>query len=199
MNYYQEITLLPDEENTPYFLWRKVYNQLHIALADVKNQHGIDGIGVSFPNYKYEEKDGKTFATLGNKLRIFAKTEQDLTTFNLSKWLEQLTDYVHIKSISPIPAEHGFVVVKRYRFKDFDKKVAEFAKFKGISEKDALAHCLEYKRPIKHYPFISLKSQTTNNDYKLSIWQETTEQVKAGSFNTYGINNMSNDVTVPHW
>ena len=66
MNFYQEITLIPDAEISPYFLWSKVYTQLHIALAHVKNQHGVDGIGISFPNYKYEEKDGKTFATATN-------------------------------------------------------------------------------------------------------------------------------------
>ena len=42
MNFYQEITLIPDAEISPYFLWSKVYTQLHIALADVKNQHGVD-------------------------------------------------------------------------------------------------------------------------------------------------------------
>lgn len=46
-------------------------------FTHVKNQHGVDGIGISFPNYKYEEKDGKTFATLGNK-RIFANTGDEL-------------------------------------------------------------------------------------------------------------------------
>ena len=50
MNFYQEITLIPDAEISPYFLWSKVYTQLHIALAHVKNQHGVDGIGISFPN-----------------------------------------------------------------------------------------------------------------------------------------------------
>ena len=67
MKYYQEVTLLPNEEITPNFLWSKVYNQLHLALADVKNKNGIDGIGISFPQYKFDEKNGKTFATLGSK------------------------------------------------------------------------------------------------------------------------------------
>ena len=200
MNFYQEITLIPDAEISPYFLWSKVYTQLHIALAHVKNQHGVDGIGISFPNYKYEEKDGKTFATLGNKLRIFANTGDELDKLALPVWLDRLIDYVHLTSIKEVGDKAtGHVIVRRYRYKDFDKKVSEFAKFKGISEKDALAHCLAHKRAIKHYPFITLKSQTTQNDYKLSIWQEVAKDEKSGSLNTYGMNNQSDAVTVPHW
>lgn len=200
MNFYQEITLIPDAEISPYFLWSKVYNQLHIALADVKNKHGIDSIGISFPNYKYEEKDGKTFATLGNKLRVFANTADEIDKLALAVWLARLIDYVHLTTVKEVGDKAtGNVVVRRYRYKDFDKKVAEFAQFKGISKKDALAHCLEHKRAIKRYPFISLQSKTNQFDYKLSIWQENAKEAKTGSFNTYGINNMSNDVTVPHW
>lgn len=200
MNFYQEITLIPDAEITPYFLWSKVYTQLHIALADVKNQHGIDGIGISFPNYKYEEKDGKTFATLGNKLRIFAHTADELEKLALPVWLARLVDYVHLSSIKEVGDKAtGHVIVKRYRYKDFDKKVTAFAQFKGISQKAALAHCCEHKRPIKRYPFITLKSETNHSDFKLSIWQEATQHPKTGGFNTYGINNQTNNVTVPHW
>lgn len=200
MNFYQEITLIPDAEITPYFLWSKVYNQLHIALADVKNTHGIDTIGISFPNYKFEEKGDKTFATLGNKLRVFANTKDELEKLALPAWLAQLTDYVHLTTIKEVGDKAtGYVIVRRYRYKDLDKKVAEFAKFKGISEKDALAHCREHKRPVKHYPFITLKSETNKSEYKLSIWQEKADEAKTGSFNAYGINNQSSEVTVPNW
>ena len=200
MKYYQEVTLLPNEEITPNFLWSKVYNQLHLALADVKNKNGIDGIGISFPQYKFDEKNGKTFATLGSKLRIFANTVDELDKLALPVWLSRLIDYVHLTTVKDVVDKAtGHIIVRRYRYKDFDKKVSEFAKFKGISEKDALAHCLEHKRPIKRYPFISLKSETNQSDYRLSIWQETANEAKTGSFNTYGINNMSNDVTVPNW
>lgn len=199
MKYYQEITLIADD--IPFFeLWSKVYTQLHIALADIKNQHGIDGIGISFPNYKYEEKDGKTFATLGNKLRVFANTIDELDKLALPVWLARLIDYVHLTTVKEVGDKAtGNVVVRRYRYKDFDKKVAEFAQFKGISEEKALAHCRTHKRPIKRYPFITLKSETNHSDFKLSIWQEATQHPKTGGFNTYGINNQSNNVTVPHW
>ena len=59
MKYYQEVTLLPNEEITPNFLWSKVYNQLHLALADVKNKNGIDGIGISFRSTNLTKKTAK--------------------------------------------------------------------------------------------------------------------------------------------
>ncbi len=38
------------------------------------------------------------------------------SNFNLAKWLERLTDYVHIKSIQPVPANvNRYSLVKRYR------------------------------------------------------------------------------------
>lgn len=95
MKFYQEITLIPDEEIAPYFLWSKVYTQLHIALADVKNTHGIDEIGVSFPQYRFEKQGNKTWATLGVKLRVFAQSEEALNKLNLAKWLERLS-LIHI-------------------------------------------------------------------------------------------------------
>ena len=51
LTHFQEITLIPDPDIAPYFIWSKLFNQLHIALADVKNKHNIDSIGVSFPDY----------------------------------------------------------------------------------------------------------------------------------------------------
>lgn len=52
MKYYQEITLIADEEITPYFLWGRVYAQIHIALVDNKNPQ----IGVGFPQYHFNKK-----------------------------------------------------------------------------------------------------------------------------------------------
>lgn len=199
MKYYQELTLI-NSEKPFYEIWSSIYQQLHIALADIKNTHGIDNIGISFPNYRYEEKNGKTFATLGDKLRIFAQNKEALEQLNLNKWLERLIDYVHIKTICEVGNQAiSHVVVKRYRYQNIEKKAKKFAKFKEISFEEALKHCQTYKQPLKHYPFINLKSETTQNPYKLAICQEVVDVPVVGTFNTYGINNFSNNVSVPHW
>lgn len=199
MNVYQELTILPDPEISPYFIWSKLYTQLHIALADVKNKHGIDSIGVSFPGYRYEEKDGKTFATLGSKLRVFAPDAQTLETLNPNQWLERLSDYVHIKSIAPVPQNTGHVVVKRYHHINKNKQAKAFAEFKGIDFNEALAHCLAHKRGNVPYPFINMKSEDNQQMFKLCICQQEVQAPVDGRFNTYGINTGDSQVTVPAW
>lgn len=199
MKYYQEITLIEGDKRL-YDVWSDVYTQIHIALADIKNKHDIESVGVSFPNYRYEEKENKAFAMLGNKLRVFAPNKEYLAELNLNKWLDRLTDYVHIKSIKEVgnqAKEH--VVVRRYRFKNVEKQAEQYAKHKGISYEDALAWCLQYKQSSKPYPFINLKSETNKQNYKLSIIQETVDSPTEGNFNQYGINNASGNTTVPNW
>lgn len=74
MTHFQEITIIPDPEIAPYFIWSKLFTQFHIALAEMKNEHGIESIGVSFPDYHYDEK-GKS-SKLGLKLRVFAPSQK---------------------------------------------------------------------------------------------------------------------------
>lgn len=38
MKYYQDITLLPDTEIPLHFLLSKVFSQIHLEFADVKNR-----------------------------------------------------------------------------------------------------------------------------------------------------------------
>ncbi|WP_341461706.1 type I-F CRISPR-associated endoribonuclease Cas6/Csy4, partial [Moraxella osloensis] len=40
MKFYQELTIIPEPEISPYVVWSQIFTQLHIALADVKNSHG---------------------------------------------------------------------------------------------------------------------------------------------------------------
>ena len=199
MNYYQEVTLIEGDKKL-YELWSDVYNQIHIALAEAKNEHNIDTIGVSFPNYRYEEKGDKVFASLGDKLRVFAPSQKDLKTLNLDKWLERLTDYVHVKRISEVSdkaKEH--IVVRRYRHKNVLKQAEAFAEHKGITLEAALIHCAKHKQDNKPYPYINLRSISNNQPYALSIIQEMADNETQGSFNSYGINNAADKVTVPHW
>lgn len=200
MNYYQELTLIPDAEISPYFLWSKVMTQLHIGLADVKNQHGIDSIGISFPNYRYEQKDNKTLATLGNKLRIFAKSQADLDKLALPIWFARLIDYVHLTSIKAVgdkPTAH--LVVRRYRHKSLHNTIKNYAKYHKISYNDAKKVCEQYPPKPIDYPYIRLKSIHSGNPFLLFIHQTCVDTPTAGAFNTYGMNNMTTANTVPHW
>ena len=200
MKYYQEITLLDSDEKSIYEIWSEVYMQLHIALADVKNKCDIDTIGVSLPNYRYEEKKGQVFAMLGNKLRIFAQSQKDLETLNLDKWLERLTDYVHAKGIKEVPMDKvkSHVSVHRYRFKPVEVQAQTLSDKLQVGYDEAMAIVAKRKSEMA-LPFIQMRSQTNNHNYQLKVLQQPCTEANAGSFNTYGMNGMSSQVTVPHW
>jgi CRISPR-associated endonuclease Csy4 len=88
MNFYQELTLLPTDDIGHYFLWSKIYQQLHLALVELTGGQG-GSVGFSFPEYSANQP------RLGRKLRVFAPTEAQLTQCNVRKWLERLSDYCH--------------------------------------------------------------------------------------------------------
>ncbi len=198
MNYYQEITLIEGDKRL-YEIWSDVFNQIHIALADIRNKHNIESIGVSFPSYRYEEKNGQTFAMMGNKLRIFAHNQKDLETLSLNDWLARLTDYVHIKDIKEVGDKAtGYVSVHRYRFKPIETQVDSLAKKMKISNDEATAIVAKRKAELK-LPFIRMYSESNKTHYPLQILQQPCKEKVMGSFNVYGMNGMTGHVTVPQW
>ena len=199
LNYYCELTIIPDPEIAPYFIWSKVFHQIHIALADIKNKHDIESIGVSFPDYHYDDRNEQS-SKLGLKLRVFAPSQKDLETLNLDNWLLQLTDYVHIKGIKDVPTDKitGYVSVHRYRFKPIEVQVESLAKKMEISNDEAMAIVVKRKAELK-LPFIRMFSESNKTYYPLQILQHPSEREITGSFNVYGMNGMRNAVTVPHW
>lgn len=56
MKYYLELKLLPDDDISAHFLLAKVYTQLHIAFAEIKNAEHKINIGVSFPQYRFNQE-----------------------------------------------------------------------------------------------------------------------------------------------
>lgn len=197
MNYYQELTIIPQGEDiSPYFIWSKLYTQLHIAFVEHKDNNDQVPYGVSFPQYRVDHKGDKTFMTLGTKLRVFAHNESELEQLNLAKQLERLSDYVHISSIKAVPDKVAHLHVMRDRKKAFcPKRNKAYADRRGISEKEAKAHFMKTSQRLP-LPFIQLKSETNNQLFTLNINQKPADKLETGAFNTYGLSRTS---TVPHW
>lgn len=199
LNYFQEITIIPDPDIAPYFIWGKLFTQLHIALAHVKNNHKIDAIGISFPDYHYDDKNEQS-SKLGLKLRVFAPNQKDLETLNLDNWLSRLTDYVHVKGIKDVPRDKimGYVSVHRYRFKPIEVQTQTLADKLKVSYEEAMAIVLKRKAELK-LPFIRMFSESNKTHYPLQILQQPSEEDVTGGFNVYGMNGMRDNVTVPQW
>ena len=207
MHYYIELTLIKDSEISPYFIWSKLYTQLHLAFVEMQDANARVPIGVSFPEYKVGESKGKKLILLGSKLRIFSQDEATLSKLNLPKWLARLGDYIHIKSIQLVPENvQNHLVVSRYRPKSNIELVARrIVKRKQIALNLAIAYLntLDEAKKLKGYeqkwepfPYIQMKSLSGKQDFSLCISQTTVDEIKGGVFSTYGLSSQS---TVPHW
>ena len=195
MKYYQEITLIDQAEISSYFIWSKLYTQLHIALAEIKDTNDKVNIGVSFPQYRFNQE--KSIGFLGTKLRLFAPNEADLKKLDLKKWLDRLTDYVHITSIREVPENvKGYAIYKRKQVKTNATRLARHRVKRGdIGFDEALAR---YSNVVTttDLPYIQMLSLSTSDEqdkkrFKLFIEKQNAEQSEIQVFSTYGLSSVS--------
>jgi len=203
MNYYIEVTLLSNEEIPLHFIWQKVYQQLHLALAKNKISEHESAIGISFPKY------GDEPFPLGDKLRLFAQTEEQLQKFDVGKWLNCLTDYTHYTSIREVPSGvDAFVCFKRKQFKTNVERLARRrVKRKEETFEQAMKHFDDFKDQESKLPFVYMTSLSTGKDtvpperkkFRLFIEKVDAEKAQAGTFNCYGLSSRDSDkqATVP--
>lgn len=191
MKYYQEITLIPDAEIPPDFLWTKVYAQIHLAFAERENIEHKQIYGISFPEYA----DG----TIGKKARVFAPEEADLKKLDLKKALRRLSDYVHTTSIREVPKSKvkGYVKFTRYQpDSSIARKARRYTKrHPEVTEKEAFK-LLNQREEKYDLPFIQLKSLSTGQIFNLFIKKEEKKEEGQGEFTSYGL---SKGVAVPEF
>ncbi|AYO55012.1 type I-F CRISPR-associated endoribonuclease Cas6/Csy4 [Acinetobacter wuhouensis] len=200
MKFFQEITLIDQAEISPYFIWSKLYNQLHIGLAEIKDANEKVNIGLSFPKYIYEQGDEakKSKVHLGDKLRIFAATQADLEKLNISKWLDRLTNYLHITSVREVPEAKisGYATYSRKQVKTNAERLARHRVKRGdIGFDEALAR---YSNVVTttDLPYIQMKSLTSDKSFKLFIEKKSATKSETQVFSTYGLSSVS---TVPEF
>ena len=191
MKCYLDITLLPNADIALYFLWEKVYQQLHLALVETQDANKHVKAGVAFPEYNEERFH------LGSKLRLFAPSSNDLEAVNINQWLSRLTDYVHITSIRDVPDKvKGYAHFKRLQLKSNNGRLARRkTKREGMSIEEATAYFNGRKEQYSRAPFIQIKSLSSEKRYRLMIIRENVDTSQTGQgFSTYGLSAKS---TVP--
>jgi len=190
MKYYRELTLLLQEDVDLYFIWQKLYQQIHLALVGNKKDDNASSIGVSFPEY-----DANKFS-LGTKLRIFAEKEQTLEHMQCERWLNRLSDYVHLSRIKPVPEKlAGHACFKHIKLKGNKEKLARRrTKRKGETLQQALSHFENFEEQRTNLPYINMTSQTNRQRFRLFIEKQAMEQPQTGLYSCYGL---SNTTTVP--
>ncbi len=196
MKYYLEITLIDGGDEPLYFIWSKLYAQLHLALVEVKNHNDKSNIGVSFPEYRFNEEKGIGF--LGAKLRLFANSEEELRNLKINDWLTRLSDYLHITSIREVSAHKitGHTTFSRKQVKTNADRLARHRVKRGDIDFDEAVKRYQNIVTTSNLPFIQLKSLTNQHPFRLFIQKENRVDAKNSSFNSYGL---SVDATVPEF
>ena len=185
MKYYIEITLLDEQEENLFKLWSRLFTQIHLGLVEIQDQEKQSPIGISFPEYFMGEK----FGVLGSKLRLFANEKLELIKFDAKKWLDRLSDYVHLSGIREVPQKiDGYAIYNRYQPKGNKEKLARrYAKRHQMDYDEALK--LYEKSPDKSTtkPFIRLKSLSNKQIFSLWIQKFATSEANYQKFSTYGL------------
>lgn len=190
MKHYKEVTLLPNEEIPIYYLWEKLYQQLHIALAKIKQPDNSIGIGISFPGF-----DNK-LNHLGCTFRLFAMEKQVLENLNMTNWLSRLKDYITDTEILEVPEKvDSYACFMRTQPKSNNSRLARrMAKRKGISYEQAISYFEGRTEQTTKLPFINMKSDSSNHKFRLFIKMVESDELVTGEFNSYGL---SKTATVP--
>ncbi|QEW06038.1 type I-F CRISPR-associated endoribonuclease Cas6/Csy4 [Nitrincola iocasae] len=209
MNVYQDITLLPDADIAAGFLWQKLYQQVHIALVEHKVGDNQSTIAISFPEY------GQKGFPLGSKLRLFAPEQAQLEKLNIAGYLSRLLDYVHLKSIQPVPSSTtGYASFVRHHAKGharIEKDEREKAELWARKSGKSLEECLETLAKTRpqadnKLPFIWMESQETKKrdaalDGKFPLFISMIEYKvdRTGKLNCYGLSYPQYPVALPQF
>ncbi len=200
MKVYQEIILRPSSEIPHYFLWEKLFQQIHLALVETKivRKDVVNGMekdieyseyGVSFPQYNNQMN------ALGCRLRVFAISEEKMDQLNLERWLKRLVDYCQHSQTRTVPVNTMHSRFQRRQFvANSERLVRRRAKRKHETLEEARAHFSGFSAQTSKIPFINVQSSSNNTRFRLFIEQEILRQEETGEFSCYGL---SKKATVP--
>ncbi|WP_319561093.1 type I-F CRISPR-associated endoribonuclease Cas6/Csy4 [Marispirochaeta sp.] len=181
MDYYIEITLLPDPEFPVTLLMNSLYSKLHKALYDLNST----SIGISFPNYN---------RTLGNVLRLHG-TMHDLENLITRKWIGAMTGYCKISEVNSIPEKVQYRSIYRKQATMSHAKVRRLIKRGSISEKDIGNYTKKMSNRTLNHPYIELVSASNGNKHRRYIeFGPFTDKPISGSFDMFGL---SKKATIP--
>lgn len=197
MKYFQMLTLIDQMEMSSYFIWSKVYTQLHLALVEHMQPSGNNKIGISFPDYQFNPDAKPQQITLGNKLRIFAHEETELQQLNISRWLSRLSDYVHCTSIRTVPAKTGYALFSRYQPTNHSDRMRLARRQTQRDPEIKLDTALQNNSnqiSMCSLPFVRLTSLSKKQLFPLFVRKQIVDAPQTGTFSSYGL---SSHTTVP--
>lgn len=182
MDFYLEITILPDSEFKDTMLMSELFSKLHLFLA----QRRKGDIGVSFPNVGI---------TLGNILRLHG-TQEALNQLITTNWLGLMLDHVNVSNILQVPDGSKHRAVRRVQVKSSVERLRRRSILKGwLTEEESIKQIpLSNEKRLK-LPFVQLKSLSSRQGFRLFIEHgPLKDKNESGVFTFYGL---GGSTTVP--
>lgn len=184
MDHYLDIRILPTPEIAEPHVLNALAGKLHLALAEMQS----DDIGVSFPRFQRDPP------RLGNLLRIHSSRVR-LEQLMLRPWTAKVTDYVHIGAVTPVPHIAAHCAVRRIQVRSSADRIRRRQMRRhGWSMEEARARIPDTVERRLRLPFLSVRSSSTGQLFRIFIEQRLTESAVQGRFNAYGL---SQTGTVP--
>ncbi|MGC6388089.1 type I-F CRISPR-associated endoribonuclease Cas6/Csy4 [Ewingella sp. S1.OA.A_B6] len=182
MDSYQDIRVLPDPEFSSELLMAALFAKLHRALG----QYADGKVGVSFP------RAGKA---PGDILRLHG-TAETLAAFNQHPWRKGVNDHIESSEINAVPAGVKYRTVSRIQVKSSADRLRRRSVKKGwLTEDQALEQIPDSRSRSCNLPFITLKSLSTGESFRLFIRQGALRDSPVeGVFSAYGL---SATTTIP--
>ncbi len=189
------LTVEPDDYN---FMFARLYKVAHGIIG----KNSARNIGLSFPEYD----DGR----LGETLRFFAD-ENTLSSIKQNEGLSVLQDcqIIRISDIKQTPEKYQSVCFYRNRLNERlsgKNQTKRYKILKAHIEKKGEIFRMEDK-PLRrerlqqqvngNAQYIRFQSRSNSFNYSLSINKSASRETQKGSYNSYGLSNKDNGITVP--
>lgn len=182
MNYYIDITLIPDAGLRLSGLMNAVFSKLHKALCDLRSTT----LGVSFP---------KVQITLGNILRIhgYESYLRDLQGLN---WLDEMNGYCRVSEILLVPADTKYRTISRKQPAMSQSKLNRLLKRGSITEAKVNAYKVKmFAGKGLDNPYLDLVSVSSGQRYRRYIvFSELLDHPVTDEFDQCGF---SKSATIP--
>ncbi|PWN57040.1 type I-F CRISPR-associated endoribonuclease Cas6/Csy4 [Abyssibacter profundi] len=186
MEQYAEFRLLPDPEFSVHHLMNALFAKLHRALVDLNNPQ----IGVTFPEAGAKAKG------MGSILRLHGAGSV-LHPFLQESWFRSVRDHVESSGVQRVPDDCSYMQVRRVQplgGSDLRRLRRRLITRTGCSVEEAEQRIPNVAAERLALPFLSLRSTSTGQVYRLFIQQMPAPERVDGEFNTFGI---SKTATLP--
>lgn len=215
--HYCEFTCLRDAEISIGFLMGRLMHALHLTMVGATTAGGACPFGVTFPDYRpfVSSVDAKRFRQgdsgasgepdevdlertppIGSRVRLFARSAQELDAIEWSKSLIGLDDYVHRTRPRCTPSTiERFAVFARHQPKASPERLMRRAmKRHGIDEVETRRRYREYTMDRCRLPWVDMRSESSRHYFRLFIDRIEARATAGWQFSTYGL---SRTVSLP--